>query len=174
MNHLPDLVAVDTLLAVAIFFGCGVAVGRGRAKYKIAAPATTGHPDFERVFRVQMNTLEALAMFLPSLWVAAMHADRMLVGGVGLVWVVARIWYAIAYAGAAQKRNKQGLLFQGSIAKAAAGTAVDWEKFGDDFVAALATTLGAEAQPTPWPEFNEDELSGLVEQYSSPEWMEGR
>ncbi len=77
-------------------------------------------------------------------------------------------------AGAAQKRNKHGLLFQGSIAKAAAGAAVDWEKFGDDFVAGIATMLGAEAQPTPWPEFNEDEQSGLVEQYSSPEWMEGR
>ena len=77
-------------------------------------------------------------------------------------------------AGAAQKRNKQGLLFQGSIAKAAAGAAVDWEKFGDDFIAGIATMLGAEAQSTPWPEFNEDEVSGLVEQYSSPEWMEGR
>ena len=77
-------------------------------------------------------------------------------------------------AGAAQKRNKQGLLFQGSIAKAAAGAAVDWEKFGDDFIAGIATMLGNGAQPTPWPEFNEDELSGLVEQYASPEWMEGR
>jgi hypothetical protein len=103
--HLPDLVALDTLLAVAVFLGCGMAVGRGRSKYKIDAPATTGNPDFERLFRVQMNTLEALAMFLPSLWVAARYADPLLVGGIGLLWVVGRIWYAVAYANAAKKRG---------------------------------------------------------------------
>jgi lipoate-protein ligase A len=76
-------------------------------------------------------------------------------------------------AGGAQKRNKRGLLFQGSVWKPAAG-AVDWEKFGEDFVAGLAKALGADAVPTPWPDFPEGELDGLVEQYSSPEWMEFR
>ena len=77
-------------------------------------------------------------------------------------------------AGAAQKRNKQGILFQGSIAKAAAGTAVDWEKFQADFVAGLAAALGTSATPVPWPDLNEDEVSALVEQYSTPEWNEFR
>jgi lipoate-protein ligase A len=27
------------------------------------------------------------------------------------------------------------------------------------------------AEITPWPELNEDEVSGLIENYSSPEWM---
>ncbi|HEV2606654.1 MAG TPA: MAPEG family protein [Xanthomonadaceae bacterium] len=102
MNYLLDLV---TLLAIAVFFGCGVAVGRGRAKYKIAAPATTGHPDFERLFRVQMNTLESLVMFLPALWIAARYSNPRLVGGIGLLWVGARIWYGVAYANAADKRG---------------------------------------------------------------------
>jgi len=102
MTFLPDLI---TLLAVAVFFGCGLAVGRGRGKYNVPAPATSGNPDFERLFRVQMNTLEALAMFLPALWVAARFADPRIVGGIGLLWVVARIWYAVAYATAAQKRG---------------------------------------------------------------------
>lgn len=80
-------------------------------------------------------------------------------------------------AGAAQKRNKHGLLFQGSIwrpATVAGGTTVDWERFGEDFAARLAAALGAETQPTPWPEFNEDEVNGLVEQYASVEWTEYR
>ena len=77
-------------------------------------------------------------------------------------------------AGAAQKRNKQGLLFQGSIAKAAAGATVDWEKFQADFVAGLATALGTSATPVPWPDLNEDEVAALVEQYSTPEWNEFR
>ncbi len=103
MMHLPDLV---TLLAVMVFFGCMIAVGRARRRYGIIAPATSGNPDFERVFRVQMNTLEALAMFLPALWIAThYYADPALTGGLGLVWVVARIWYAVAYASAAQKRG---------------------------------------------------------------------
>jgi lipoate-protein ligase A len=76
-------------------------------------------------------------------------------------------------AGAAQKRNKHGLLFQGSIEKSAVG-AVDWDEFSARFVAALAQALGVEAQETPWPDLNEDEVSGLTEQYSAPEWIEYR
>jgi lipoate-protein ligase A len=76
-------------------------------------------------------------------------------------------------AGAAQKRNKHGLLFQGSIEKAAVGT-VDWDVFGERFVANLAQALEVEAEETPWPELNEDEVSGVIEQYSATEWVEYR
>lgn len=76
-------------------------------------------------------------------------------------------------AGAAQKRNKHGLLFQGSLWRPAAG-AIDWEVFHDAFVARLATALGIEAEPTPWPDFNDEEVDALTEQYSAPEWLELR
>ncbi len=102
MAYLPDLIA---LLAVAVFFGCGFAVGRGRAKYGVKAPATSGHPDFDRLFRAQMNTLEALVLFLPALWIAARYGSQAWVGGLGLLWVAGRIWYAIAYAFDARKRG---------------------------------------------------------------------
>jgi lipoate-protein ligase A len=77
-------------------------------------------------------------------------------------------------AGAAQKRNKHGLLFQGSIWRPAAGAGVDWDRFHDDFTTRLTVALGTAAEPTPWPDFLEDEVNGLVEQYSSKEWMEYR
>lgn len=77
-------------------------------------------------------------------------------------------------AGAAQKRTKHGLLFQGSIAKSVLAPTVDWDAFEDAFTARLAATLGAEAVATPWPEFAEGEHDGLTEQYSSPEWIEYR
>lgn len=77
-------------------------------------------------------------------------------------------------AGAAQKRNKRGLLFQGSIWRPAAGTNVDWYKFHNDFTAGLAATLSLHAETTPWPELDEEEVNGLVEQYLSPEWIEYR
>ena len=76
-------------------------------------------------------------------------------------------------AGAAMKRNKHGLLLQGSLEKASVG-AVDWEDFGGRFTAALGLALRAAPQEVPWPELNEDEVAGLIEQYSSPEWIEYR
>jgi lipoate-protein ligase A len=78
-------------------------------------------------------------------------------------------------AGAAQKRNKRGVLFQGSLWRpAVSAAAINWDLFGTTFVTALATELGAAAEEKPWPDFNEEELSGLVEQYSSSEWVEYR
>jgi lipoate-protein ligase A len=77
-------------------------------------------------------------------------------------------------AGAAQKRNKRGLLFQGSIWRPAAGGTVDWEKFEGAFTAGLMAMLDVEAERAPWPEFDEDEISGLAEKYASPEWLESR
>jgi lipoyl(octanoyl) transferase len=41
-------------------------------------------------------------------------------------------------------------------------------------VARLATTLSAALQPTSWPEFNEEEVEALTEQYGTPEWVEYR
>jgi lipoate-protein ligase A len=76
-------------------------------------------------------------------------------------------------AGAAQKRSKQGLLFQGSIWKPAVDLR-DWNAFGARFAIALAHAAGVTAQPASWPDLNEDELTGLTEQYSSPEWIDYR
>jgi glutathione S-transferase len=47
-------------LALVEYFYFVMAVGAARGKHKIAAPAVTGNPDFERAYRVQMNTLEQL------------------------------------------------------------------------------------------------------------------
>lgn len=77
-------------------------------------------------------------------------------------------------AGAAQKRNKNGLLFQGSIWRPALGLVVKWDDFCATFTAGLGGALGLVPRPASWPEFNEDEVSGLIEQYSSPEWLEYR
>ena len=74
-------------------------------------------------------------------------------------------------AGAAQKRNKQGMLLQGSVWKPAVGEAIDWDQFGGRFLVALAEAMGGVLRAAPWPELGEDEVIGLVEQYSSPEWI---
>lgn len=92
--HLPALV---TVLALFLFIWTLALVGRARGRYGIKAPATTGNVEFERVFRVQMNTLEQLALFLPSLWLAAQYWNPTWAGVIGLVWVVARMLYARSY-----------------------------------------------------------------------------
>ena len=107
--------AVVTLLAVIVLGFAGGLVGRARGRFGIHAPATTGHPEFERVFRAQMNTLEQTVAFLPVLWLAAIHFDRpMFVAVAGYVWVVARLWYVLAYAREARARGPAFLL--GSLA----------------------------------------------------------
>ncbi len=100
------LVAIVTLLALLVYFYMGLRVGQGRGKYGIAAPATTGHPDFERAYRIQMNTLEWLPMFLVSLWLfaAAWNSD-IIAAGIGLVWIVGRILYLTGYSKAAEARS---------------------------------------------------------------------
>lgn len=94
MTHLPALV---TLLTVLLLFGTMYVVGRARTRHGIKAPATSGDPAFERAYRVQMNTLESTVMFLPVLWLAASYGFSGWAGIAGLVWLVGRVWYALAY-----------------------------------------------------------------------------
>ncbi|MBZ0222605.1 MAG: MAPEG family protein [Dokdonella sp.] len=94
MSHLPELV---TLLNVLLLFATALAVGYGRHRYRIKAPATSGHPQFECIFRVQMNTLENTVVFLPALWLAALHGFAQWAGIAGLVWLAGRIWFMVAY-----------------------------------------------------------------------------
>jgi len=101
-QHLPALV---TLLTVLLQFGTMFAVGSARKKYGIKAPAISGNPAFERAYRVQMNTLEATAIFLPTLWVATYYGFAVWAGVAGLVWVIGRVWYMLAYLQDAAKRG---------------------------------------------------------------------
>lgn len=91
--------ATITVLAVIIYFAFSCNVGRMRVKHGIKAPATSGHPEFDRAFRVQMNTLEQLAVFLPLLWIATLFFMPLpwLPAALGLVWIVGRVLYASLY-----------------------------------------------------------------------------
>lgn len=97
--------ALITVLCVLLQFCIGANVGRARGKFKIAAPATTGHPEFERVMRVQMNTVESTLMFLPVLWVFAFYFNDCCAAALGAAWLVGRVLYAIGYQRDASKRS---------------------------------------------------------------------
>ncbi len=100
------LTAVVTCLAILFYFFTGIQVAKARATFGIKAPATTGNPDFERVFRVQMNTLEWLPIFLPSLWLFAIYVSDPSAAAIGLVWIAGRILYMSGYSQAADKRGR--------------------------------------------------------------------
>ena len=102
---LPFWPAVVTLLIVLLMFANGLMVGRARGRYGIKAPATSGHEAFERVFRVQMNTQESALMVLPTLWIAAWYGYPDFAAIAGVAWVLARVWYALAYSRDASKRG---------------------------------------------------------------------
>lgn len=92
-------------LALAEYFYFVMAVGAARGKHKIAAPAITGNPDFERAYRVQMNTLEQLIIFVPSMICFATFVSERWAAILGLVFVAGRLVYAIGYRQAADKRG---------------------------------------------------------------------
>ena len=103
MFHFTALV---TCLAIALYFFTSIQVAKARQAFGIKAPAITGNPDFERVFRVQMNTLEWMPIFLPSLWLFAIYINDPIAAAIGLVWIVGRILYMTGYSQAAEKRGR--------------------------------------------------------------------
>src|SRR6478735_2818488 len=97
--------AIITLLNVLLLALCLYFVGRARGKYGIQAPATSGHPDFDRAFRAHMNTVEQTVMFLPSLWVATLYGDPAAAMVLGYIWLAARVWFLFGYLAEAKKRS---------------------------------------------------------------------
>ncbi|MBI5922391.1 MAG: MAPEG family protein [Betaproteobacteria bacterium] len=89
-----DLVMTLCLIQLVAF---SVLVGRARIRYGIKAPATSGNETFERLFRVQMNTLELLVVLIPAMWLAAKYWAPHWIAVVGVVYMIGRMLYLRAY-----------------------------------------------------------------------------
>lgn len=92
-----NYVYLVTMLMLVEYLGIGYLVSRARSTYKVVAPAVTGHEAFERTFRVQQNTIEQLIVVLPSMWIFGLTASPIWAALLGLVFVVARAFYAYGY-----------------------------------------------------------------------------
>ncbi|TXH04217.1 MAG: MAPEG family protein [Nevskiaceae bacterium] len=97
--------ALVTVLSLLLYWVLTALVGRARGRYGISAPAISGNADFERVFRVQQNTLESLIMHLPALWLFAVYVSDPWAAALGALWIVGRILYARGYIAEAKKRG---------------------------------------------------------------------
>ena len=92
-----EATVIITILALAQFTLFGIQVGSMRGKHGVKAPAVTGHPEFERMFRVQQNSMEQLVAFVPALWMFAYLVDPLWGAGMGLVFIIGRFIYRSSY-----------------------------------------------------------------------------
>ena len=97
--------ALVTIAALVYTFILSGLVGAARSKTGVIAPAMAGQPDFDRAFRIHMNTIEQLVLFIPVLWLATSVVGDVWAAEIGVVWVVGRVIYASGYRKDAKKRG---------------------------------------------------------------------
>ena len=98
--------ALVTIAALFMYIWIFIQVARARARTGIKAPAIIGNDEFERYYRVQMNTVEQLVLFLPALWLFAEFNSPAIAALLGAGWIVGRIIYALGYYKEAEKRHR--------------------------------------------------------------------
>jgi glutathione S-transferase len=92
-------------LALVEFIVFSLAVANARTRYNVPAPATSGHPAFERTFRAQMNTLEQLIVFVPAIVIFAHYLNPYLAAALGAVFIIGRAVFFAGYVRAAGARH---------------------------------------------------------------------
>lgn len=125
-----EALSIITVLALmqAVFFA--FQVGSARQRHGVSAPAVSGHEDFDRHYRVQQNTLEQLIVFLPALWMFGYFVDPLWGAAIGVLFVLSRFMYRLAYIKDPQSRSAaftvgfvaMSVLLLGSVA----GAVMSW------------------------------------------------
>lgn len=95
------IVILLAMMQYMIFVG---RVGLARGKYQVKAPSVSGNEAWERLYRVQMNTLEQLIIFVPSALLFGVFVGGKWVLIPGLVFLVGRQLYAHEYVNAPDSR----------------------------------------------------------------------
>jgi glutathione S-transferase len=97
-------VMLIVVLAVIEVMVLGFLVARGRDRYGVPAPATSGHPDWERLNRAHQNSLEQLVLFIPLFLGYCFNTGLQTGIVLGLVYLLARIVYAVGYVRSSERR----------------------------------------------------------------------
>jgi hypothetical protein len=92
-----ELVAIVGALALLEYGVFVMLCGYKRGRAGVPAPATTGNAEFERYYRVQMNTVEQLVIFVPALPVFALYVSEMGAVALGCLFILGRAIYARGY-----------------------------------------------------------------------------
>ncbi|MFC1702213.1 MAPEG family protein [Pseudomonadota bacterium] len=93
MDH-ATLIVLLALLQYVWFTG---RVGAARGKYHVNAPACDGDESWNRLFRVQQNTMEQLIVFVPATYAFAIYLSELWVLVPGLAFMIGRFLYSAEY-----------------------------------------------------------------------------
>jgi glutathione S-transferase len=98
--------SLGTIIVIILYLFQSKNVARGRLKYNVPAPKTMGHNDnFDRIFRVHLNTLEQMPIFLPLLWIFAVLINPLYSFILSIIWSIGRIGYTVGYYKSAEGRH---------------------------------------------------------------------
>ena len=92
-----ELIFIVIFIALIEYLVFGGYVGQARTTYDIPAPLTTGNEIFERYFRVHMNTLENLIVFIPAIIGFANYVHIEIAAFFGVLFIVGRFLYFKGY-----------------------------------------------------------------------------
>ncbi|XP_037531605.1 leukotriene C4 synthase [Nematolebias whitei] len=75
-----------------------------RRKYSVSPPNTNGPPEFERIFRAQVNCSEYFPIFITLLWMSGIFFSQGVSSFCGLLYLYGRLRYFRGYAESAHGR----------------------------------------------------------------------
>jgi glutathione S-transferase len=100
---------IVSCLALLVYYFTLLKSGMARGRFNVPAPSHEGPEEYLRHVRAHQNTLEHLVLFLPGIWLFAFAVSPLWAAGIGLLWPVGRLWYALGYYRSAEGRTR-GLL----------------------------------------------------------------
>ena len=106
-NPFEDFIYVGLVssLALLLTYFTMFKSGMARMRFKVPAPSHEGPEEYVCHVRAHQNTIEHLAMYLPGMWLFAFAVDPLWAAGIGVIWPVARLFYALGYYKGADSRR---------------------------------------------------------------------
>lgn len=106
MNYAIPLILIALLQYLFFVFKTGFA----RNKYGVNAPKTAGNEVWERIYRVQQNTMEQLVLFIPGMLIFAEYVSQTWVAIPGVLYLVGRQLYLHLYVKDPKSRGPGAIL----------------------------------------------------------------
>lgn len=100
--EIPVLIILAALIQ---YIGFSAVTGVARGKYNVPAPKTTGNENWERLYRIQQNTLEQLMVFIPAMFAFGWYVSEVWAIIPGITFIIGRQVYYYFYKSNPQKRG---------------------------------------------------------------------